>query len=176
VDVLPTSGALTRLLRAQQGSIRHALAGCGCDGGCCTGSALGRLRRRSISDLRSTSARVTPRHEQTGMWLALSHERERRPTGSAAWSDLARQKPAGYFEPFNLLHRNQMMENEPPSHTACSARRRPSLAGTSGGSGRASGTWWEPCWTRSQTEPSSTCSPTMQAFASRGDRRTAGSA
>ena len=30
------------------------------------------------------------------------------------WRD---REPATYLEPFNLLHRNQMMENEPPEHT-----------------------------------------------------------
>ena len=30
------------------------------------------------------------------------------------WRD---REPADYLEPFNLLHRNQMMENEPPEHT-----------------------------------------------------------
>ena len=30
------------------------------------------------------------------------------------WHD---RQPADYLEPFNLLHRNQMMENEPPDHT-----------------------------------------------------------
>ena len=30
------------------------------------------------------------------------------------WRD---REPVDYLEPFNLLHRNQMMENEPPEHT-----------------------------------------------------------
>ncbi|HEY3199720.1 MAG TPA: cytochrome P450, partial [Actinomycetes bacterium] len=57
-------------------------------------------------------------HEQTGMWLALSHQhanavlRDRRL--GRIWRD---REPADYLEPFNLLHRNQMMENEPPDHT-----------------------------------------------------------
>jgi hypothetical protein len=57
-------------------------------------------------------------HEQTGMWLVLNHEhanavlRDRRL--GRIWRD---REPADYFEPFNLLHRNQMMENEPPDHT-----------------------------------------------------------
>jgi hypothetical protein len=57
-------------------------------------------------------------HEQTGMWLVLNHEhanavlRDRRL--GRIWRD---REPADYFEPFNLLHRNQMMENEPPNHT-----------------------------------------------------------
>ncbi|HEU4911798.1 MAG TPA: cytochrome P450 [Actinomycetes bacterium] len=57
-------------------------------------------------------------HEQTGQWLALSYEhanqvlRDRRL--GRLWTD---KQPADRFEPFNLLHRNQMMENEPPEHT-----------------------------------------------------------
>ena len=38
------------------------------------------------------------------------------------WTD---REPASYLEPFNLLHRNQMMENEPPEHTRL---RRPVAA------------------------------------------------
>jgi unspecific monooxygenase len=38
------------------------------------------------------------------------------------WVD---REPAAYLEPFNLLHRNQMMENEPPEHTRL---RRPVAA------------------------------------------------
>ena len=38
------------------------------------------------------------------------------------WRD---KEPAAYLEPFNLLHRNQMMENEPPEHT----RLRRAVAG-----------------------------------------------
>jgi cytochrome P450 len=77
-------------------------------------------------------------HEPTGMYLAFDHasvsavQRDRRlgrlwrdrvaePRGSAATD----RKPADYLEPFNLLHRNQMMENEPPEHTRL---RRPVAA------------------------------------------------
>jgi unspecific monooxygenase len=38
------------------------------------------------------------------------------------WHD---REPAAYLEPFNLLHRNQMMEHEPPEHTRL---RRPVTA------------------------------------------------
>ena len=38
------------------------------------------------------------------------------------WQD---KEPLDYLEPFNLLHRNQMMENEPPEHTRL---RRPVAA------------------------------------------------
>jgi len=57
-------------------------------------------------------------HEPTGMWLTFTHEaasavlRDRRL--GRIWKDKA---PEDYLEPFNLLHRNQMMETEPPDHT-----------------------------------------------------------
>ncbi|MFN8193501.1 MAG: cytochrome P450 [Nocardioidaceae bacterium] len=57
-------------------------------------------------------------HEPTGRWLAFDHasvsavQRDRRL--GRLWHD---KEPAAYLEPFNLLHRNQMMENEPPEHT-----------------------------------------------------------
>jgi cytochrome P450 len=61
-------------------------------------------------------------HEQAGQWLAFDHasvsavQRDRRL--GRLWRDREMAgRPAGYLEPFNLLHRNQMMENEPPEHT-----------------------------------------------------------
>ncbi len=57
-------------------------------------------------------------HEPSGIWLTFSHAaagavlRNRRL--GRIWHD---REPAAYLEPFNLLHRNQMMENEPPQHT-----------------------------------------------------------
>ena len=57
-------------------------------------------------------------HDQSGMYLTFDHAaagavlRERRL--GRIWVD---REPASYLEPFNLLHRNQMMENEPPEHT-----------------------------------------------------------
>ena len=54
------------------------------------------------------------------------------------WRD---QEPAAYLEPFNLLHRNQMMENEPPEHTrlrrlvARRLRPRPRRAAAAAGAG-----------------------------------------
>lgn len=57
-------------------------------------------------------------HQPTGQHLAFSYAgcntvlRDRRL--GRLWTDKA---PAERFEPFNLLHRNQMMENEPPDHT-----------------------------------------------------------
>jgi cytochrome P450 len=56
--------------------------------------------------------------ESTGTWLTFDHAaadavlRDRRL--GRIWQD---REPADRFEPFNLLHRNQMMENEPPDHT-----------------------------------------------------------
>jgi cytochrome P450 len=65
-------------------------------------------------------------HEPSGMYLAFDHasvsavQRDRRL--GRLWRD---RTPAAYLEPFNLLHRNQMMENEPPAHTRL---RRPVAA------------------------------------------------
>ena len=57
-------------------------------------------------------------HEPTQMYLTFSHATvstvQRTRTLARLWRD---KEPAGYLEPFNLLHRNQMMENEPPEHT-----------------------------------------------------------
>src|SRR5689334_2692287 len=61
-----------------------------------------------------------------GTWLTFSHAaasavlRDRRL--QRLWSD---RRPVDHLEPFNLLHRNQMMENEPPVHTRL---RRPVTA------------------------------------------------
>jgi cytochrome P450 len=57
-------------------------------------------------------------HEPTGQYLALTYAlsnavlRDRR--FGRLWHD---KEPVERFEPFNNLHRNQMMENEPPDHT-----------------------------------------------------------
>jgi len=57
-------------------------------------------------------------HAPTGRFLAAGHAaagavlRDRRL--GRFWTD---REPAEVYEPFNLLHRNQMMENEPPVHT-----------------------------------------------------------
>ncbi|VXB05658.1 cytochrome P450 [Nocardioides sp. AX2bis] len=66
------------------------------------------------------------RHEPTGRWLVLDHAgvgralRDRRL--GRVWRD---REPADALAPFNLLHRHQMMENEPPDHTRL---RRPVAA------------------------------------------------
>src|SRR5688500_1378108 len=57
-------------------------------------------------------------HEQSGTFFTFDHAtvsavlRDRRL--GRIWKD---REPAAYLEPFNLLHRHQMMENEPPEHT-----------------------------------------------------------
>ena len=57
-------------------------------------------------------------HEGLGLYLVFDHagvsavQRDRR--FGRLWTD---RQPADHLEPFNLLHRNQMMENEPPEHT-----------------------------------------------------------
>lgn len=57
-------------------------------------------------------------HEPMGMWLATTHEAVssvlRGRAFGRVWSDW---EPVDELEPFNALHRNQMMENEPPAHT-----------------------------------------------------------
>lgn len=70
-------------------------------------------------------------HEASRMYLAFDHatvsaiQRDRRL--GRIWRDreAPADRPADYLEPFNLLHRNQMMENEPPEHTRL---RRPVAA------------------------------------------------
>ncbi|MCX6397124.1 MAG: cytochrome P450 [Propionibacteriales bacterium] len=57
-------------------------------------------------------------HPGLGLFLAFDHasvsavQRDRRL--GRVWQD---RQPADYLAPFNVLHRNQMMENEPPAHT-----------------------------------------------------------
>ncbi len=66
-------------------------------------------------------------HEPSSTWLVTEHAacsqalRDRRL--GRIWQD---KQPGEVFEPFNLLHRNQMMENEPPNHTRL--RRKVSAA------------------------------------------------
>ena len=65
-------------------------------------------------------------HEQSGTYLTFDHPSaskvQRTRDLQRLWRD---REPASYLEPFNLLHRNQMMENEPPEHTRL---RRPVAA------------------------------------------------
>src|SRR5512139_2465980 len=57
-------------------------------------------------------------HDASGMWLTFDHAAAnavlRHRSLGRIWTD---KQPVERFEPFNLLHRNQMMENEPPEHT-----------------------------------------------------------
>jgi cytochrome P450 len=57
-------------------------------------------------------------HEPSQSWLTFTHATvstvQRTRTLGRLWAD---RQPAEVMEPFNLLHRNQMMENEPPEHT-----------------------------------------------------------
>jgi unspecific monooxygenase len=65
-------------------------------------------------------------HEPTGMYLTFAHATvgavQRNRDLGRLWHD---REPASYLEPFNVLHRNQMMEHEPPEHTRL---RRPVAA------------------------------------------------
>lgn len=68
-------------------------------------------------------------HEDRGLWLATDHQsvsavlRDR--SFGRLWNDW---EPVAQMEPFNTLHRHQLMENEPPEHT----RMRRLLAGAFG--------------------------------------------
>ena len=88
-------------------------------------------RRHEIAWSESTGA--------AGCWLTFSHAaasavlrdrrlqrlwRDREPFETGA-AHAPQEPPTSYLEPFNLLHRNQMMENEPPVHTRL---RRPVAA------------------------------------------------
>ncbi|GAA1478471.1 cytochrome P450 [Nocardioides aestuarii] len=57
-------------------------------------------------------------HEPSQSYLTFTHATvstvQRTRTLGRLWHD---RQPADVMEPFNLLHRNQMMENEPPEHT-----------------------------------------------------------
>lgn len=57
-------------------------------------------------------------HEPSGVFLTFSHAAAsavlRNRKLGRLWTD---REPVAQLEPFNMLHRNQMMENEPPDHT-----------------------------------------------------------
>ncbi len=65
-------------------------------------------------------------HEASGTYLTFDHPSvsavQRNRDLGRVWHD---REPAAYLEPFNLLHRHQMMEHEPPEHTRL---RRPVAA------------------------------------------------
>ncbi len=75
---------------------------------------------------RERAAHPVAWHEASGSWLAFDHASvsavQRNRHLGRLWTD---REPAAYLEPFNLLHRHQMMENEPPEHTRL---RRPVAA------------------------------------------------
>jgi cytochrome P450 len=70
----------------------------------------------TLAELRKAGPMVW--HEPSDRWLATTHDavtRVLRDRGfGRIWADW---QPAGEMEPFNTLHRNQMMENEAPEHT-----------------------------------------------------------
>jgi cytochrome P450 len=56
-------------------------------------------------------------HEPMGMWLATTHESVSQVLRNRAFGRIwADWEPASQMEPFNALHRNQMMESEDHSH------------------------------------------------------------
>ncbi|MGY1689019.1 cytochrome P450 [Geodermatophilus sp. SYSU D01105] len=67
---------------------------------------------------RARAAAPVQWHEGLGLWLAFTHAeanavlRDRRL--GRLWRD---REPAARFESFNLIHRNAILEMEPPSHT-----------------------------------------------------------
>jgi unspecific monooxygenase len=65
-------------------------------------------------------------HDDARTWLTFSHAAASAVLRNRALGRIWRDRePVAYLEPFNLLHRNQMMENEPPEHT----RLRRAVAG-----------------------------------------------
>ena len=68
--------------------------------------------RTNVATTRSRGTRTSDRFLTFDHASASAVLRNRRL--GRIWRD---REPATYLEPFNLLHRNQMMENEPPEHT-----------------------------------------------------------
>ncbi|MBW9213793.1 cytochrome P450 [Mumia sp. zg.B53] len=57
-------------------------------------------------------------HEPSRRWLATTHDAVSQTLRNRRLGRLWRDwEPVDDMEPFNALHRNQMMENEPPAHT-----------------------------------------------------------
>ena len=81
----------------------------------------------ALADLRAQGSLVW--HEPWSTWLATDHASVTAVLKNRAfgrlWNDW---EPVEEMEPFNTLHRNQLMENEPPQHT----RMRRLLAGAFG--------------------------------------------
>ncbi|MEV7397284.1 cytochrome P450 [Aeromicrobium sp. NPDC092404] len=69
-----------------------------------------------LSALRATGPVLW--HEPMGVWLATTHDAVSQVLRNRAFGRIwSNWEPADQMEPFNALHRNQMMENEPPAHT-----------------------------------------------------------
>lgn len=70
----------------------------------------------ALAALRATAPMIW--HERSDMWLATTHSAVSAALRDRAlgriWQD---REPADVYAPFNALHRHQMMENEPPTHT-----------------------------------------------------------
>jgi cytochrome P450 len=57
-------------------------------------------------------------HEETGMWLAFGHAEANAVLRSRSLGRIWTPRwPAGSMPGFELIHRNSMLENEPPAHT-----------------------------------------------------------
>jgi len=81
----------------------------------------------ALADLRRQGSLVW--HEPWSMWLATDHATVGAVLKNRAFGRLWHDwEPVEEMEPFNTLHRNQLMENEPPAHT----RMRRLLAGAFG--------------------------------------------
>ncbi len=69
-----------------------------------------------LADLRAQGPLI--RHRPSGTWLATTHAAATQALRNRAlgriWTD---HRPPEQMEPFNALHRHQMMENEPPVHS-----------------------------------------------------------
>jgi cytochrome P450 len=76
-----------------------------------------------LDELRATGPVV---RQDSGRWLVADHAGVSRLLRERSLGRIWRDKePTDALEPFNLLHRHQMMENEPPDHTRL---RRPVAA------------------------------------------------
>ena len=70
----------------------------------------------TLAELRKAGSMVW--HEPSDRWLATTHAAVTRVLRDRAFGRIwADWEPADAMEPFNTLHRNQMMENEQPEHT-----------------------------------------------------------
>jgi cytochrome P450 len=56
-------------------------------------------------------------HDASQRWLVFGHAEVSAALRDRRLGRIWQDRPGSRFEPFNLLHRHQMMENEPPEHT-----------------------------------------------------------